>query len=185
LTTVLGKLGAAQKGAKIVLGPAPVIFISQFLQRLNTGKASQHVQTWARRYATTGQLVPSGGTPIWPLADLKPVWTEMQQLTFAHFAPGIPHPLAASEAFAVVNDWLALLTLAQGGIALKLCPEPRCQRFFADMRHRGKCACCPEHANRQRARVHYAKLQKNPRKYRAYKKKQRELMKKRRKAGLA
>ncbi len=168
-----------------IRGPALVIDFEKFIERLNDAKTSQLVQAWARRYATTGHLNPKLDAGHWDLGDMKPVWAELGQVTMAHIVSGIPHQPFRGVDFALVNDWLALTSMYRDHIQLKICPEPDCRRFFADAKRRGKSACSPEHANRQRARKHYAKLQTNKRKYRTYLKKQRDLMKARRAEGLA
>jgi hypothetical protein len=167
----------------VIRGPGLAVDIDRFLERLNERKTSHLVQTYARRYATTGKLTETEGS--WRRADLKPIWAEMSQVTMASLLSSIPSLPVPVEAFRRAVDWLALACLHESHIRLSICPDSECQRFFADVRRRGKSACCPEHANRMRARKHLDRLKKKPRKYRRYLKNQAELMRARRKAGLA
>ncbi len=81
--------------------------------------------------------------------------------------------------------WLALGILAAHKVRIGICSDSECREFFVDLKHRGKSACCPEHANRVRQRNHFEKLKKNERKYLAYKEKQAAVMRDRRAKGLA
>jgi hypothetical protein len=79
--------------------------------------------------------------------------------------------------------WFCLGVLQHYKVKIGSCPV--CRKFFADPKGRGKSACSPKCANLNRARAHYEKLKANRRKYHAYLKKQADLMRARRAAGLA
>ncbi len=171
----------------LIRGPAPVVDIDRFLERLNQKKTSPLVQTYARRYAITGRLRENEEEEdgVWLRPKLKPIWAEIRQVTLANIISGIPHEPTSPEALSLAYDWLALITMYRDHIRLSICPVSECRHFFADVKRRGKSACCPEHASRIRARTHYERLKAKPRKYAQYKRKQAKLMRDRRKKGLA
>lgn len=166
----------------------PLVPPEQFVVRLNAGATSGPVRACAREYADKGRLLLDRR----PKAERDQMQADLEQfnakLIYTQFMgkdrAGIPLE-TRSPSLLPAFDWFALLGLWERGIRLGLCPDPKCGRFFLDPKHRGKSACSRECASRIRARAYREKLKKSPRKLNRYRKRQRELMRQRRAAGLA
>ena len=186
----------------LIPSPLPLVEPGDLLERLNGKRASPLVLKFAREYATRGRQAQA-----WSEAELGQINRELAAYPLFNYLcmalttrafnaswddargyrqSGAPLRGRISEQDATpyrpALDWLALAGLVQAGIRLGICPG--CGKFFVDAKRRGKAACSPTCGNRERARTHYEALKAKPRKYRTYLKKQRELMKTRRAAGL-
>jgi hypothetical protein len=156
-----------------------------FTNRLNMrpeNSGMTQAQRWAMvHYADHGALPPVNE---WPDSSRKEAtaaltgyqfrWAKNGGLCFGYFGPLSPE---------TANIWFDLAILQAHRIPIRQCPT--CHDFFADTRHRGKTTCSIACGNKRRARTHLETLKAKPRKYQAYLKKQRDLMRERRAQGLA
>lgn len=162
-----------------------------FCDRLNRKMTSPLLLAKAREYATVGRLTQfatADGKEIrgalGGFADLILIWgNPVTRWLGDHGAPvRIAKP---SERLLAALDWMRLLDLVATRIPLRICVDQECHRFFIAPKRRPKTACSAACGNRLRARARLEQIKATPRKYKAYLKKQRELMRARRAAGLA
>jgi len=142
------------------------------------------VLQWAvRQYAELGHLPPFKAWPTGALEHATRALSKVQFIFVSDIGPTGRSELYMDWKQDEADLWLALGILQEHGVKIGVCPA--CRKFYADSKRRGKSACSPTCGNRLRARKHYDDIKAKPRKHRAYLKKQRELMKARRAAGLA
>lgn len=162
-----------------------------FVEHLNQRLTSPLLMACARRYAAGGPWAENLRAE-----DFEQIWADLGHVSIAAATslglkpvkdpPGLSYAdtVKASKTWRALH-WVVLDLLSQKRIRLGICPETDCRRFYLDEKSKGKSACSPEHANRLRARTYLSQLKKSPRKYQRYLKRQRQLMRTRRAAGLA
>ncbi len=181
--------------------PLPEVDASDLIERLNAREVTPLAFEYAREYASKGRKAR-----VWTAKDFEQIKREvgtyplfaflLRALTRRARTVRSGHPPAPATLRAAISekdaapyraalDWLALAGLVQAGIRLGICPVSDCGKFFADVKHRGKAACSPKHAGQLRAQKHWEALTANEKEHKRYKRRQKLLMRKRRKAGLA